>query len=196
MRVPDEELMTRLARDPAALAEFYDRHFDRVLTFAARRTREPEAAADLVADVFLALVEGGAERYDPHRGAALPYVLGIAAKLFASRHRRFHAEEGAAARWAARPPLDADDVAAIEARIDAEREARQAHRAVGSLPPGERALFELVALEGLTPSEAARALGLTAATARMRLTRARRKVRGLLTPAEPSPPATSQEVRT
>lgn len=92
--------------------------------------------------------------------------------------------------------MEADDVAAIEARIDAERTARRAHDAVGALPEGERALFELVALEGLTPSEAARALGLRAATARMRLTRARRKLRRLLTPTELSPTVTTEDVHT
>lgn len=38
MRATDHELLQRLGPDPAALREFYERHF------AARRTRDPEAA--------------------------------------------------------------------------------------------------------------------------------------------------------
>ncbi|MGH2678419.1 MAG: sigma factor-like helix-turn-helix DNA-binding protein [Actinomycetota bacterium] len=45
------------------------------------------------------------------------------------------------------------------------------------LPAGERAVMELAALDGLSPAEAAQALGILPAAARMRLARARRKLR-------------------
>ena len=45
------------------------------------------------------------------------------------------------------------------------------------LTTSERDLFLLVAADGLTPAQAARSLGLSAVAGRMRLSRARRKLR-------------------
>jgi DNA-directed RNA polymerase specialized sigma24 family protein len=58
----------------------------------------------------------------------------------------------------------------------------RAPRGLARLPAGERAVMELVALDGLTPTEAAEALGILPPAARMRLARARRRLReGLAT---------------
>jgi len=48
------------------------------------------------------------------------------------------------------------------------------------LSAGERAVLELVALDGLTVGEAARALGIGSVAARVRLHRARRLLKGTL----------------
>ncbi len=45
------------------------------------------------------------------------------------------------------------------------------------LPDGERAVLELVALDGTSPKEAAQVLGIRDATARIRLHRARARLR-------------------
>jgi len=52
---------------------------------------------------------------------------------------------------------------------------------MGQLPEWERRVVELVALDGLSVMEAAAAVGIRPAAARMRLTRARRALRPLLT---------------
>jgi len=83
--------------------------------------------------------------------------------------------------------LDEDAISRIDERLDAAREARRIYSAVGSLSESDRALFEFVALDGLSISDAARALGVKPATARVRLHRARARVtahlRGPDTPA-------------
>jgi RNA polymerase sigma-70 factor (ECF subfamily) len=60
--------------------------------------------------------------------------------------------------------------------------ARHAMHTLQQLPLGERLIAELVLIEGLRPNEAARALGIKPATARMRLMRARKKLQGSLSP--------------
>jgi RNA polymerase sigma factor (sigma-70 family) len=76
--------------------------------------------------------------------------------------------------------LDEDDYARLEARIDASRLRQPLSDALGSLAPTERAILELVDIDGLAPSDAARVLGISPAAARMRLARGRRRLRAAL----------------
>lgn len=48
--------VTRIGEDPEAFEAFYREHVQAMLRYAARRCRDPFAAADLVADVFLAAI--------------------------------------------------------------------------------------------------------------------------------------------
>ncbi len=53
----DRSLLARIQRcDQAALAEVYDYYFDQLYRYLNYRLGEPEVAADLTGDVFLALV--------------------------------------------------------------------------------------------------------------------------------------------
>ena len=61
------------------------------------------------------------------------------------------------------------------------RSARELYAALDALPEGERAVFELTALDELTPRQAAAALGIRPVTARVRLHRARAALRAELT---------------
>src|SRR5215218_1394875 len=58
----DEELLTSGA--PEDFAEFYRRNLEWVMGFLAHRTRDPELAADLCAEVFAAALTGR-RRYRP-----------------------------------------------------------------------------------------------------------------------------------
>jgi RNA polymerase sigma factor (sigma-70 family) len=195
----ERDLVARLGTDPAAFEEFYRRHVDAVTLFAVRRVTRPDQAADLVAEVFLEVVES-AGRYDPGRGEPIAWVMGIAVNLAAAQRRRDGREARAVARISGQRLLDPDDYAELEAQIDAARTARGLHEAVARLPEGERDLLALVSVDGLTPAQAARALGIRPAAARMRLARARRKLRAALAedaaddggPAEVGRPAASQ----
>jgi RNA polymerase sigma factor (sigma-70 family) len=55
--------------------------------------------------------------------------------------------------------------------------------ALDALAPEDRELVTLIAWEGLTPAQAAAVVGLSAGTARVRLHRARTKLRAALLPA-------------
>lgn len=170
----DAELLA-LIDDPRAFESFYRRHLQALLRFATRRCHSPEEAAELVSLVFLE-VRTGASGYDRRRGGARPWLLGIArhclADLRGERARAVDAER----RLGGMAQLDPNEYAEIEARIDAERLYPRLQRALARLSPAERELLSLVEREGLTPAEAARALGIRPVTARVRLLRARRKL--------------------
>ena len=173
----DEELLVLAADgDPQALEEFYRRHVDKVERFASRRCHRPQEVPDLVAAVWLEVVES-TNRFDPTRGRAVPWLLGTAANLIASRSRRRMRELQARSRLGGRRSLDEDDYARLEEQMAAVGLAAELKDAISKLPTGERVVVELVALEGLTPGHAAGALGISSSAARMRLARGRMKLR-------------------
>lgn len=179
----DEELLVRLPTDPGAFGEFYDRHVDKVIALAVRRLRDPEAVADAVASVW-ADVFTAAVRYRPERGAAVGWLYGVARNAVWEYRRGVERQTRIATKLSGRALVDADAYAELEARIDAEAGARQLYAAMDCLSEGERAVLELVALEQLTPTEAAAALGIRPPAARVRLLRARRRLRRLLEDVE------------
>lgn len=80
----------------------------------------------------------------------------------------------------------------MDARIDAAAQSRRLYAAMKRLPEAERAVLELVAIDELTVAEAAAAVGVRSGTARVRLHRARRKLRAELEAA--STESTANEV--
>ncbi|HEY0497388.1 MAG TPA: RNA polymerase sigma factor [Kutzneria sp.] len=157
------------------LESLYREHVHALLGYAARRLGDPNEAADVIAAVFLAVLErpGG---YDPARGTPKAWLFGIAAHVIASRGRRRGAEYRALQRVYGQRTLAADDFAELEARVDAANAATAVLAGLDDLPPAERELFLLVSVDELTPIEAADVLGISPSAARMRLTRARRKL--------------------
>jgi RNA polymerase sigma factor (sigma-70 family) len=164
-----------IGTNPAAFTEFYRAHVDEVTRFVTRRVADPHLAADLTAEVFLAAIEAAA-RYRGSAGGPRTWLYGIARHLIAAEFRRSARERRAEGLIAGRRLLDADDVDRLVEKIDASRRVRELHRELQALPEGERAVLELVAVDGLTVAEAAAALGIRPVTARVRLHRARRAV--------------------
>jgi len=184
----DKDLLSRLSTDPAAFETFYWRHLDRVIGFAARRVREPADVADVVAATFVAVLTA-ARSYDPGRGAPTAWLLGITARLIARENRRRYRENAATARIIGRRLIDASDIERLEERIDAARSGQQAIEALSRLKPKAREVLLLVSADGLSPTEAARVLGISAAACRMRLSSARRALSKAIDAASPKPAA-------
>src|SRR3954451_21918162 len=113
----------RIASDPEALSAFYLRHVEEVQRFVARRVHDPQLAADLTADVFVAAIES-ARSYRPSRGKPIAWLFGVARIVVAVEYRRGAREERAMRRVAGRDLLDEDDIARMHARIDAAAQAR------------------------------------------------------------------------
>jgi RNA polymerase sigma-70 factor (ECF subfamily) len=176
--------------DPVAFEAFYRRHVVAVGRFLVRRVTDPQLVADLTAEVFHEVIRS-AHAYHPGRGSELAWLYGIARNVLANDRRRealrLRAEQGAAGRRR----LDDDDIARLEERIDAESAARRVFQALSRLPENERAVVELVAVDGLSLKEAAVALGIRPGTARVRMYRARRATRDALTSQANSPPSPS-----
>src|SRR4051812_45354830 len=151
--------MRQIAYDPAALEAFYREHVEAVERFVARRIGDPHLVADLTAEVFLAAIDA-APSYRTARGEPRAWLFGIARNIVASEFRRAGRERRAHERIDARRMLDGDDIARMQERIDAGAQARELYAALDALPAGERAVFELTALDDLTPGQAAAALGI------------------------------------
>src|SRR3954464_8838123 len=107
--VRDEEL--RSPRDAASFERFYCRHVEALLGFFARRTADPELAADLCAETFAAAL-ASRHRYRPELGAAAAWLYGIGTKKLADAQRRGYAERRARRRLGMeRIGLAGDDLA-------------------------------------------------------------------------------------
>jgi RNA polymerase sigma factor (sigma-70 family) len=162
-----------IGTDPVAFTEFYRAHVDEVTRFVARRVADPQLVADLTAEVFLAVIEASA-RYRGSHGGPRTWLFGIARNVIAAEFRRTAREQRAESLIAGRRLLDADDVDRLMERIDASRQVRELHGALCALPEGERAVLELVSVDGLTVAEVASALNIGQVAARIRLHRARK----------------------
>lgn len=172
--------------DPEAFTAFYRAHVDDVLRFVTRRVTDPHTAADITAEVFRAVIES-AGTFQAERGSPVAWLFGIARHQIAGDNRRRVREAARQQRVAGRRLLDADDIDRLEARIDAAAEVRRLYQRLAELPEPERAVLELVAVDGLSIVQAAQALGIRPGTARVRLFRARRKLRTVLDHPHPFP---------
>lgn len=176
-----------IGTDTEIFEAFYREHVEDLQRFIARRVGERERAADLTAEIFLAAIES-ADDYRPGRGTPRAWLYGIARVVIANDARRRDAERQREDRWRGSALLDSDDAARIDARLDAASRSRDLYAAMDRLPEAERAVLELVALDELTVAEAAAAIGLRPVTARVRLHRARRKLRAELEAANQTSP--------
>jgi RNA polymerase sigma-70 factor (ECF subfamily) len=163
----------------SALAEFerlYRSSASAVTAYFARRCGEPQTVADLTSETFVRAATGFGG-FDPNRGSGRAWVFGIAAKVYAGHCE--HAANGrdAVARLAGHRALEVDEIDELAGRIDAERTGRELIERCSQLPELERAALELVDVSGLTPKEAAAALGVSRTVLRKRLSRARARLR-------------------
>ena len=165
--------LARIGHDPDALEAFYTEHVTAVTRFVARRVADPHTVADLTAEVSsrsstrrTATAPAGACRWPGCTGSPATSSPGSAAAP--------HTNCGRPAGSPAARLTDDDDIARLEERIDTESAGRAACLALAGLPPDERAVLELVAVDGLPVTDAAAALGIRPGTARVRLHRARR----------------------
>lgn len=173
-REPPGDLST-LGTDPDAFEAFYRAHVREIERFIARRVGDPHVAADLTADVFVAVL-AQAGQYRPERGSVLAWTYGIARHTVIDHQRRAIRDLRLVGRVSGRALLDPDSLARVEERLDAERAARELYAAMARLPDAERAVVELIALDGLTLADVAALLDIKPVTARVRLHRARRKL--------------------
>lgn len=176
-RPDDAELIAASLTDPVRFALIFDRHYDAIHRYLARRGGW-ELAEELAASVFLKAFESR-RRFRPSETSAAPWLYGIAGNVL----RRHSRTELRRLRAYARLPREAAgdvDIGAVGDRVDAERAAPQVYEALASLPEVERDALLLVAWGDLTYQQAAVALNVPIGTVRSRLHRARARLRELL----------------
>lgn len=133
----DRELLSAIAGiDREAFSTFYRRHLAVVLAFLLRQTRDPEAAADLSAEVF-ATVMLAARRYEPQHETAVAWLIGIARNVLSASRRKRRVQDRARQRLRFEPLEFYDsDLERVLAIVDQGR--GDLERLVESLPADER----------------------------------------------------------
>jgi RNA polymerase sigma-70 factor (ECF subfamily) len=128
----DDDLLT--TDEPEAFGMFYDRHVRTVLGYFARRTGDPEVAADLTAETFASAL-AARRRYRPGGPPAGAWFFAIAARRLADYQRRGRVEARAQRALAMeRVPLGAEDAGMIRLLGD-----DAAVSLLLELPPDQRA---------------------------------------------------------
>ncbi|OJU82584.1 MAG: hypothetical protein BGO11_16425 [Solirubrobacterales bacterium 70-9] len=152
--------------------KLYREHGRAVLEYALRRVEAREDAADVVAETFLVVWRRIGEV--PEGDGARLWLYGVARHVLANLHRAERRRTRLGARLAETLRTT------IAAHPQPRGEAAAVLRAIADLADDDRELLLLVTWEELSPSEAARVLGISALAARSRLHRARGRLRRLL----------------
>jgi RNA polymerase sigma-70 factor (ECF subfamily) len=162
----------RRERFEAAYRELYEP----ICGYTLRRVRDPEDAAEAIAETFVTLWR----RFDrcPQGEQLRPWLYGVARRVIANQRR------GKRRRTALGERLVANfDPAAFEGAV-APGDTSPVAQAFATLSESDRELLTLEAWEGLTRDEIAVALGTSRATVRLRLHRARNRLRDALAPTQ------------
>jgi len=157
--------------------EIYRVNVGPITAYFARRSRDPQVVADLTSETFVEAI-ASFNAFNPARGTARAWLFGIANHVHLRHCGHVTHTQSAQRQLAGRRELDADEVADLLDRIDAEQAGRDLMRRWRRLPPTDRLVVEMVDIAGLTPKEAANAVGVSPGALRIRLFRARTKLRG------------------
>lgn len=168
--------------DPDRFAVVFERHFDAVHAYLARRSTR-DAADELAAEVFCIAFERRAS-FDPTHDDARPWLFGIAARLLLRRARTGSRRDRAHGRLRVAPAPPASEVGD---RLAGDEAAADVARAMASLPDADRETLQLLAWERLTYEQIAQSLGIPVGTVRSRIARARQRMRHLLATTDDAP---------
>lgn len=176
----DSELLIASRTEPEAFTELYRRHAEDLLRYFARRTLDPETAAELTAETF-------AEAFASRANYRDQGVNGVAWLYGIARHRlgRFFRSgrvEAAARRKLGMPERDLapQDYERIEDLIDFAPIREALVEALDTLNDEQRDALRLRVIDGLGYAEVAELLKCTEQNARQRVSRGLRKIALLL----------------
>ncbi len=185
------ELVARLKRaDGAAFDQVYAAFNPRLFNLLARLSRRRDVAEDLLEETWLRVVAHAHRLRDDTRLA--PWLFAIARNLYASYCRSRFLDYDLMAGlhlW----PVPCPEPSPFETAAAGELQQR-VEAALATLPGIYREALLLVAVEGLTPAEAAAVCGVTPETMRQRLSRARGMLAKRLDASRPSSMAVLKEV--
>lgn len=174
----DEKFLTRLRQhDAAAFTEFFETYADRVYRLALGLLKQEDDAEEVVQATFLSAFEA-IDRFEPHAQLST-WLYRIAYNHALMLLRRRHAalplpEEEDSPTF----PAQLVDWSQLPDQQAVSEETQQMLRtAVTELPVGLRAAFLLRDVEGLSTAECAHIQGLTEAACKVRLHRARLRLR-------------------
>ena len=165
----------------ARLEQLFHAHHQAIMRYAARRIHA-EHVDDVVAETFLVAWR----RLDRVPDDPLPWLLAVARNTIATQQRAAKRQAKLTERIAihtatatpAQPAPASDD--------------RDLFHALTRLRPTEREAITLIAWDGLTPAEAATVLGQSRIAFRVRLHRAKKRLRAQLEPEQQQPLPTNE----
>ena len=149
----------------------FEEHIPRLRRYARALLHDRTQADDLVQDTL----ERALNKFTLFRRGT-----DLRAWLFTVMHN-VHINQLRAAASRHTVTLDASDAEAIQAPPDETSTLRDLHSALEHLPPDQRDVILLVGLEQFTYEETARVLGVPVGTVMSRLSRARERLRTLMT---------------
>ncbi|MEU8078999.1 RNA polymerase sigma factor [Catellatospora citrea] len=177
--------------DQAAFGLLFDRHVKAVYNHCFRLCASWSTAEDATQAVFLTAWR---RRSDIRLvdGSALPWLLTVATNVV--RGERRSARRRLAAMLRLPPDRDtADPADHVAGRVDDERRMRAVLRAARRLPRAEREALALCVWSSVSYADAAQLLGITEASVRARVSRARARLTRLLGDAAAPVPHETQE---
>jgi len=163
-RVSDGCLLQRSLDDPRAYGTIFERHFDTLFGYAARRVGR-QLAEEIATETFTQAFDRR-RTFDFDRDDAAPWLLGIAANLLRRHWRTERRRLAAYARSTERSASHPDEVPRMDVLS-----------ALDALSSDEREALFLFAVADLSYEEIAVALSIPVGTVRSRLARARERVR-------------------
>lgn len=178
----DAELLVLSGEQPEAFGTLYRRHAEDLLRYFARRTLDPESAAELTAETFAeAFASRGRFRDRGSGGAA--WLYGIARHQL-GRYLRAGAVDARARRRLGMPERDLSpsDYERIEELIDFTPLRAALADALDVLTEDQREAMRLRVMEERPYEEVARILACSEATARARVSRGLRRITQVLEP--------------
>ncbi len=181
----DVELIVLSRDDPEAFGLLYERHAEPILRFFARRTLDPDAAAELTAETFAEAFASRLRFRDRGLGVS-GWLYGIARHQLARFFRTGAVDSRARTRLGIpEREVSTEDYERIEELVDFEQVGRAIGQALGVLSEEQREALTLRVVEGRSYREVADALRCTEETARARVSRGlRRLARAMETPLE------------
>lgn len=172
----EKNLVGRLKRgDKSSFDELFNRYFEQCFTYAVSLLKNPDAAEDVVQNVFMKLWTGRG-RLDPHRQFR-SYLLTAVRNEAVSCIRAGFAADRNLNRPAGEPEdesqniLDSISASELDATISA---------AVGRLPEQRRLVFEKRRFEGKTVGQIAEEMKLSPKTVERHLTLAMKDLRHVI----------------
>ena len=158
------------ARDPAAFDRLYDEFNTRLFSFLARVSRNRDIAEDLLEETWLRFVDRAPRlRPDTRLG---PFLFTVARNLYLTYCRSRMMEDAQTVDTIGLWPLGTPRPSPFES-ASANETVGRIEAALAELPAMYREALILVAIEGMTPAEAASVCGVTPEAMRQRVSRGR-----------------------
>lgn len=164
----DADLLSNTSDPAESFAVFYRRHVTALLRFAAGRGLSADSAADVVAETFLAALDGRT-RYRPERESARLWLLAIGSRRIADMYRQRSSEgrrdERLRSEAIVLTSVDRDSYAALLGNAGAGLDA------LADLPDVQQRAIRARVLEDREYADIADALGLSQPATRQHVSR-------------------------